>query len=63
MVDLLGDFSDLMGNADLGYRVPGTVGTGVERIRQTIDEHVPEVGCSRFLKYFEVYFVVVLWFY
>ena len=64
VVDLLGDFSDLVGNADLGC-LTGTMGTGgVERIRQTIDEHVPEVGCSRF---FEVFwsifcggFVVVL---
>ena len=51
VVDLLGDFSDLVGSADLGYLM-GTMG-GVERIRQTIDEHVPEVGC--FLRFFEVF--------
>ena len=38
MVDSSGDFSDLAGSADLGY----LMATGVERIRQAIDEHVPE---------------------
>ncbi|CAL1163774.1 unnamed protein product [Cladocopium goreaui] len=48
VVDLLGDFSDLVGNADLGC-LTGTMGTGgVERIRQTIDEHVPEVIIAEF---------------